>query len=69
MGEIPWQASRRSVVLKKKKKREGGASLGMVQKPFPFVWELGKQQGEAKRQRTNYEDIEDASRIGICRRS
>lgn len=62
MGEIPWQASRRSVVLKKKKKkdREGGANLGILQKPFPFVWELGKQLGEAKRQRTNYEDIEDA---------
>lgn len=48
VGEIPWQASQRSVVLKKKKKKRGRGNPGMVQKPFPFGWELEKQMGKQK---------------------
>ena len=68
VGEIPWQASQRSVVLeKKKRKKEGGANPGMVQKPFPSGWELEKQLGEAKGKGQTMRISEMLAKTGIYR--
>lgn len=58
VGEIPWQASQRSVVLKKKKKKEGGAIQAWYRNHFLLAGSLKSSWG-SKRQRTNYEDMED----------
>ena len=52
---------------KKKRKKEGGANPGMVQKPFPSGWELEKQLGEAKGKGQTMRISEMLAKTGIYR--
>ena len=48
VGEIPWQASQRSVVLKKKRKKEGGAIQAWYRYHFLLAGSLKSSWGKQK---------------------
>lgn len=69
VGEIPWQASQRSVALgKKKKKKREGQIQAWYRNHFLLAGSLKKQLGEAKGKGQTMRIWKMLAKIGIYRR-